>query len=275
MKKIKLFFSLTFLSIINAQICGRCHNYDKGPKIIVSTICGDLSQVKNYCTPSTINAQNDNGQTALMHSCIHNSQDIFIFLMENKADFKIKDNDGKTSLDHAIEHNRPKMIEFLLSSGADDNLSLDEALKKASEIEPMQNLIIEIRKSNPDINIIKSCIADVADVNARYNKGSTVLMYAAQNGHTEIAKLLLSAGADINVRDNYGFTSLIYAAYYGHTEIAKLLIDAGADCTGINKKYVFILKHLNLFKAAIIATEAAVLATVAGIGYKIWQNFNK
>ena len=171
MKKIKLFFSLTFLSIINAHICRRCHNYDKGPKIIVSTICGDLSQVKNYCTPSTINAQNDNGQTALMHSCIHNSHDIFIFLMENKADFKIKDNDGKTALDYAIEHNRPEMIEILLLSGADYNLSFDEALKKASAIEQIQNLIIEIRKSNPDINIIKSYIADVADVNARYNKG--------------------------------------------------------------------------------------------------------
>ena len=205
MKKIKLFFSLTFLSIINARICGRFHNYDKGSKITVTTkIVGDLPQVKNYCTLSTINSQNDNGQTALMHSCIHNSHDTFIFLMENKADSKIKDNHGRTALDYAIEHNRPEMIELLLLSGADDNLSFDEALKKASaEIEQIQNLIIEIRKSNPDINIIKSCIADAADVNVRYNKGNTVLMCAAQHGHTEIAKLLIDAGADVNSKSYY------------------------------------------------------------------------
>ena len=85
MEQIKLFFTLSFFSIITA---GYYNNYSN-PPIIVATVCGDLSQVKSYCTASTINTIGNYGQTALMHSCISNSGDIFVFLMENNADFNI------------------------------------------------------------------------------------------------------------------------------------------------------------------------------------------
>ena len=113
MKKLKLLSCLTFFLTITA---GNYSNYnpDSNPPIIVATICGDLSGVKNSCTATNINTQNSQGQTALMHSCIHGSGDIFTFLMENNADIKVKDNSGKTALDYAIKHNRAEMIEFLL-----------------------------------------------------------------------------------------------------------------------------------------------------------------
>ena len=233
MKKIKLFFTLSFFSIITA---GYYNNYSN-PPIIVSTVCGDLSQVKSYCTASTINTKGNNGQTALMHSCISNSGDIFVFLMENNADFKIKDNFGKTALDYAIEHNRVEMIEFLALSGADTNsLDVDQLLKAAQDTQEIinkkiktQEFITEISKSYPNLDKIRSCISAGVDVNAKDNDGWTALIYAACYGHTEIAKLLIADGADINARDNYGCTALIYAAINGYTEIARLLLSAGAD----------------------------------------------
>jgi ankyrin repeat protein len=225
MKKLKLLPCLTFFSILNAG------NY-QNPPIIVSTICGNLDEVKKNCTPTNINTQNFIGQTALMHSCIHNSGDIFVFLMENNADFKIKDKANKTALDYAIEHNRPEMIEFLLLSGADDNSSLEEALKKAAEFENINKqtnyMFSAINKRAPDINILLACIAAGANVNASDNNGYTALMRAALNGHTEIARLLIAAGADVNASDNYGWTVLMCAVEYGRTEIVEILIAAGA-----------------------------------------------
>ena len=147
MKQIKLFFTLSFFSIITAGY----YNYSN-PPIIVATVCGDLSEVKSYCTASTINAKGNSGQTALMHSCISNSGDIFVFLMEHDADFKIKDNFGKTALDYAIEHNRVEMIEFLaLSSGLD----VDQVLKDANKKNKItREFIREIFKLNPDLDKI-------------------------------------------------------------------------------------------------------------------------
>ena len=233
MKQIKLFFTLSFFSIITA---GYYNNYSN-PPIIVSTVCGDLSQVKRYCKASTINAKGNNGQTALIHSCISNSGDVFVFLMENNADFKIKDSFGKTALDYAIEHNRVEMIEYLAISGADTNgLDVDQILKDAQEITnkkiKTQEFITETHKSNPDLNKIRLCIAAGADVNITDNYDDTALMVAAFSGCTEMAKLLISAGADVNAKNNNCKTALIRAAFSGCTEMVKLLLAAGADING-------------------------------------------
>ena len=257
MEQIKLFFTLSFFSIITAGY----YNYDSNPPIIVATVCGDLSEVKSYCTASTINTKGNNGQTALMHSCISKSGAIFVFLMENNADFNIKDSFGKTALDYAIEHNRVEMIEFLaLSSGLD----VDQVLKDANKKNKItREFIRETFKLNPDLDKIKSYIAAGANLNAVYydEKGFysyTALMASTKNDHTEIVKLLLSAGADVNARGNYGHTALMVAA--DHTEIAKLLISAGVNLNaGNNDGYTALM-----LAARNGHTESAKLLIVAG-----------
>jgi len=62
-----------------------------------------------------------------------------------------------------------------------------------------------------------------ADRDSKDNNGSTALMWAADNGHTEIVRLLIDKGADINTENNYGYTALMEAAGAGHTEIVELL----------------------------------------------------
>ena len=55
-------------------------------------------------------------------------------------------------------------------------------------------------------------------------------MWAAYDGHTEIADLLVRSNADVNVKYNaYGRTALMKAAENGHTEIADLLVRSNAD----------------------------------------------
>jgi len=60
--------------------------------------------------------------------------------------------------------------------------------------------------------------------------GLTLLHWAADRGHTDIARLLLNKDKDLlNKQDSDGQTALHYAASCGHKELVKLLIDMGAD----------------------------------------------
>jgi hypothetical protein len=64
---------------------------------------------------------------------------------------------------------------------------------------------------------------------AKTSDGSTALMIAAGNGHTEIVAKLLARGADVNAERTDGVTALMYAALNGHTEIVDKLLARGAD----------------------------------------------
>ena len=57
----------------------------------------------------------------------------------------------------------------------------------------------------------------------------TGLMYAAVQGHTDIARILLNRDADIRVRSKLRNTALGFAASLGRTAIVKELLSRGAD----------------------------------------------
>jgi len=62
-----------------------------------------------------------------------------------------------------------------------------------------------------------------ADVNARSNNGSTVLMIAAREGQEKIATLLLERGAIRSAKNDWGEDALTWAMRNGHPLIAKLV----------------------------------------------------
>ena len=56
-----------------------------------------------------------------------------------------------------------------------------------------------------------------ADVNAKDEDGSTALMWAAQEGHTEAMEMLVATCvADVNAISKDGMTALMFAASGGH-----------------------------------------------------------
>ena len=57
----------------------------------------------------------------------------------------------------------------------------------------------------------------------------TPLMYAALNGHHQIAKLLMQNKAQLNLQDDNGHTTLMLATASGHTSLVAELIERGAD----------------------------------------------
>merc|ERR1712126_75488 len=72
-------------------------------------------------------------------------------------------------------------------------------------------------------------IKDGADVNYRYSEGWSVLVIAAESGHTDIVRLLLNHGANIEHKTKDGDTALTWAADWGHTDTVRLLLSVGAD----------------------------------------------
>ncbi len=75
-----------------------------------------------------------------------------------------------------------------------------------------------------------------ADVNARFEDGSTALITAAENGFLDICRLLINNKANVNEVDNYGNDALVKAVLYGHTGVIKMLLENGADINNINVK---------------------------------------
>jgi ankyrin repeat protein len=80
-----------------------------------------------------------------------------------------------------------------------------------------------------DLNGVKECIENGADVNCKDNDGWTPLMYSSDNGHLKIVKYLIKNGVDVNCKDIGGSTPLIWSSYDGHFGIVKVLIENGAD----------------------------------------------
>lgn len=75
----------------------------------------------------------------------------------------------------------------------------------------------------------ESLLAHDADINAKDNKGGTLLHYAAGQGYMDVAELLLSHGADVKVKEEIGQTPLHIAASVGNMDVAELLLAHGAD----------------------------------------------
>ncbi len=75
---------------------------------------------------------------------------------------------------------------------------------------------------------VRRLIRRGADLDVRDEHQMTALMYASENGHTDIAKALIAADADLNLQSKGEKTALMYASRNGHTGIANLLREAGA-----------------------------------------------
>lgn len=61
-----------------------------------------------------------------------------------------------------------------------------------------------------------------------------VLIYAAENGNTNLLIAALELGADPNCTTHFDNTPLLNAAYFGQADCIKLLLKAGADANHVN-----------------------------------------
>jgi outer membrane protein assembly factor BamB len=79
-----------------------------------------------------------------------------------------------------------------------------------------------------DAKAVEAALKKGADVNAKTAYGATALSFAADKGHTEVARVLIEHKADLKTKDSfYQFTPIFWAVYHGHAGVVKLLVEAG------------------------------------------------
>lgn len=87
---------------------------------------------------------------------------------------------------------------------------------------------------NGNTEMVKFLLTKKANLNIVTKDGNSALIFASENGNTEIVKTLLAAGAKVNTINKYGQTALMYASQNGHTDIVKVLLDSGANVNAMN-----------------------------------------
>ncbi len=119
----------------------------------------------------------------------------------------------------------PLAVLWILSGYPGDTLRSFSA--PPPEIESEQLLVAS---RDGDTARVKSLISHGTDVNHQQdNSGTTALIAASANGHTEIVQKLLAKGANANLKDSSGRTALMAAASNRQGEIVTALLAAKAD----------------------------------------------
>lgn len=146
-----------------------------------------------------------NGWTPLHYAAAEGHLEAVECLLEGSNTKYVVNNDGKTAFALAAENGHLHLL---------DVLRLGDVLHRAARLDDVQG--------------IKSCLAQGANVNGKDQNGWTPLHRAAFKGRVECVKVLLAHGAQLDVVDDAGYTPLQCAVEAGHVQVASLLIAYGA-----------------------------------------------
>jgi len=206
---------------------------------------------------ANVNAANDYGVTGLSLACTNRNAPLVSRLLEASANPNAALWTGETPLMTCSRTGSTEAVKALLARGADVN---------AHETQKGQTALMWAA-ANKHSDIVQALIAGGADIRARSEVtslpepfqapctpddpcltgrtegstypstvhfpktegGFTPLLFAAQQGDIESARLLLAAGADVNDSTTEEGTALLIASASGNEKFAIFLLENGAD----------------------------------------------
>jgi ankyrin repeat protein len=185
-----------------------------------------------------INAQANNGATALVTALRNLLTDAASILLKRGADPNLKSLDGYSALltassmfgEQAVAKDYFEILRELIEKGAEVN---------AQNIYGQTALLL-VCKSNMRTGGIVQAIVDKllaagANPNVADSRGITPLMVAASKPHTVVVRRLLESGADVNAHDLKGRTAIMRAARTASTETLDQLLAYGANVDATTK----------------------------------------
>lgn len=169
-------------------------------------------------------------QKVLSHAWNDSTNEAFAvikFLVEHGADINKPNKWGQTPLLWAIYLNKMDFTEYFVQLGAELNLVTESGLTVLQEA---------IRQGMPEYVKILVDAGAKADI-AENHYGFTALHDACLRGNLDIVKSVLTGVDNINIQDNEGHTPLYYASKYGHKQTAELLKSKGAREQDLEKNF--------------------------------------
>lgn len=161
---------------------------------------------------ANIDAKYEYGNTALIWAAINNRYAVTKKLIEMGADIYLENNLNKSALYFSVlkQHHKVSFLLFSeMSSETLTKLEKDDFFKDAVKYfnEKKQNKIV----------------AKLSCLDVQNEKGETMLIAAARNGHLNTVNILISYGADIKKMDMHGYDALDWAKKNKHAEMVSLL----------------------------------------------------
>jgi uncharacterized protein len=207
-----------------------------------------------------VNGRNDRGMTPLMLAPWSGSLSMAKFLVERGSQVNATTDKGVTPLiTAAMKH--PDIARYLVEKGADVNApflmdssgqdfffivglaylsSMDMtrlvfakglSVKSRDSIWSMTIPALRYVSFGQDFSPQFAFFIDKgANIHARFEGGTTPLMFAAEGGHVELVRLFLAKGADVNAKTEGGLTALKAAgsAKSNKDQVIEVLRRAGA-----------------------------------------------
>ncbi|OFW44420.1 MAG: hypothetical protein A3J28_09905 [Acidobacteria bacterium RIFCSPLOWO2_12_FULL_60_22] len=170
------------------------------------------------------NAAQWTGETGLMTCVSTGAVDAVKLLLDHKADGNAKETQrGQTALMWAIAKKRPEVARALIEHGAD--------VHARSKVFPApEPFVVPCTPTDPCLTGARS--GSTYPDSVRFPKtmgGFTPLLFAAQQGDVESARILLAAGANVNEATPEEGSALVVASASGHEKLALFLLEKGAD----------------------------------------------
>lgn len=202
--------------------------------LILAAIRGHDAVVK-LLLQAGANAQEKDkgGETALIKAVLKGNMPVVQEFIAVKAPLDAPDAAGNTALMIAVRNGQKEMVHQLLTAGAQmavKNKHGKTVLAIAQQNKDNDIFAALIRAAQPDE--ASACVADGIDrsyVSAGDEKGTTPLMYAAEQGLLKEVFKLLTYHVEVNQQDKAGYTALDYALGENKIAIAHILRNNGAS----------------------------------------------
>lgn len=249
----KKIFIITLTCFVISLGCKDKDNTDYTP-LMKAVISGNVSRVKSLLEQGAdINAQNKNGQTALILASYYkrnNTEKIFPLLLENNAIIDLQDSSGRTALSWAAGAGKMEAIRHLLSANANINLQDSDGATPLmwASLMGQKDAFLYLLENGADVSIkdknglpvfirhtpnhhIKSLFSDLAIKAPTKNSERYLssLHWAAINNNPRLITNLVQKGYSVNLKDHTGATPLIRAAGNGNYKSIQTLLHLGAD----------------------------------------------